>query len=94
MEFSTDCADALGEGGFNVHVDVLLLDGELEVSGRDVSFYVAKASFDLLKFFLGENACFDLCAGVRDGPRDIVRIKSPIIGDGLSIVLNEIGGCF
>lgn len=79
MEFSAGGADALGEGGLDVHVDVFEFDGEFEVSGGDFLFDFAEAGLDLLEFILGEEAGFYLGTSVGDGARDIVRVKSPVV---------------
>lgn len=90
MELGSGNADLPGESGFDIHVDVLELDGKLKVPARDLLLDLAQAGFDPGEFLVAEEPGLHLGPRVGDRARDIVRVQAPVIGDRLSVALNEV----
>ena len=89
MEFRARRADALGELGLDVHVDVLERGLELEFPGFDVREDFLQTVFDPGKLVISEQADGFLRPRMGDGPGDVVREQAPVIGDGLAELLDE-----
>jgi len=94
VEFASGGSDLFGEGRLDVHVDVLQFDGELEFAGGDVLFDFTEAGFDLGELVGGEETGVELGPGMGDGAGDVVGVQAPVVGDGLSVLLDEISGLF
>ena len=89
VEFRARRADAAGEFGLDVHVDVLERGLELEFPGLDVGEDFLQAGFDLGKLFFGEQADGFLSTRMGDGPGDVVREQPPVIRNGFAELLDE-----
>ncbi len=72
-------------------MDILEFTGELELALFNFPLDLPQPGFNLDEFLLGEETGVHLSARVRDGARYIVREKTPIVGDRLSITLHQIG---
>ena len=79
VEFRAGRADAAGELGLDVHVNVLERGLELEFPGLDVGEDFLQAVFDLGELIRREQADVLLGACVGDGPGDVVREQAPVV---------------
>ena len=75
-------ADVLGEQGLDVHVDVLVLQGELHLVGLDVGQNGLEAVDNLLRLVLLDDALSAQHGRVGDGARDVLFVHPGVKGDG------------
>ena len=73
MEFRTRGANALGELGLDIHVDVLERGLELEFTSFDVSEDFLQPAFDLGKLGICKQSGAFLSPCMGDRPGDVVR---------------------
>ena len=74
--------DALGEHGLDVHVDVLVLQGELHLPGVDVRQDDLQTLDDLLRLVGLNDALLAQHGGVGDGAGDVLFVHPGVKGDG------------
>ena len=86
--------DALGEHGLDVHVDVLVLQGELHLSGVDVRQDDLQTLDDLFRLVLLNDALLAQHGGVGDGAGDILFVHPGVEGDGRVEVVDQCVGLF
>ena len=89
VEFRAGRADAAGELGLDVHVDVLERGLELEFPRLDVREDFLQSVFDLGKLVIREQTDGFLSAGVGDGTCNVMRKKPPVIRNGFAELLDE-----
>ena len=75
-------ADTPGAQGLDVHVDVLVLQGELHLVRLDVRQNGLEAVDNLLRLVLLDDALLAQHGGVGDGARDILFVHPGVKGDG------------
>ena len=75
-------ADALGEEGLDVHVDVLVVQRELHLLVLDVLQNGLQALHNLLRLVLFNDALTAQHGGVGNGATDILFIEAGVKGDG------------
>ena len=75
-------ADALGEHGFDVHVDVLVVQGELHTIPFDLGEDGLETVDDLLRLVLLDDALPAQHGGVRHGALDVLLIQPGVEPDG------------
>ena len=75
-------ADALGEHGFDVHVDVLVVQGELHTIPFDLGEDGLETVDDLLRLVLLDDALPAQHGGVRHGALDVLLIQPGVKPDG------------
>ena len=75
--------DAAGEGGLDVHVNVLQVRAPGEFAGDNLAGDGGQAVFDGAGFPGGEDADFFEHGGMGQGAEDVVLPEAPIKGDGL-----------
>ena len=74
--------DALGEQGLNVHVDVLIVHGELHLVRLDVRQDGLQALHDLLYLMLLNDPLLAQHLGMGDGSGDVLLIQPGVKLDG------------
>ena len=82
MEALAVLADALGEDGLDVHVDVLIVHGELHVAAFDILQDGFQAADDVVCVLLGDDALFAQHGGVGDGARDVLFVQAGVEVNG------------
>ena len=78
MELRSSCANALGELGLDVHVNIFKLLAENKISRFDVRSDFEQASFDLAEFFRRENARPEQGPRVCDATLDVLPVELPV----------------
>ena len=74
--------DALGEDGLDIHVDILVLQGELHLSGLNVGQDGLEAVNDLLGLVLLDDPLPAQHGRVGDGPGDVLPVHPGVKGNG------------
>ena len=92
MEALARVADALGQHGLDVHVDVLVVHGELHLAVLNVGQNGLQALDDLLGLVLLDDSLLAQHGGVGDGAPDVLLIQPGIKADGgIKVVYQCIG---
>ena len=85
-------ADALGQHGLDVHVDVLVVQRELHLAVLDVGQDGLQALDDLLGLVLLDDALLAQHGGVGDGAPDVLLIQPGVKADGgIKVVYQCVG---
>ena len=87
MEALARVADALGQHGLDIHVDVLVVQGELHLVVLNVSQDSLQALYDLFRLMCLDDPLPAQHLGVGDGALDILPIQPGVKADrGVKIV--------
>ena len=89
MQALARIADALGEQGLDVHVDILVVHGELHVARLDVRQNGLQAVDDLLHLVLLDDALLAQHLGVGNGAGDVLLIEPGIKLDGRVKIIDK-----
>ena len=92
MQLGTCLTNAGGECRLDVHVDVLEFDGKLEFASLDDFLDLLEAFFNGAEFLFIEQSRLELGPCMGDGAGNVMPVQAPVIGDGFSILLHQIGG--
>ena len=88
-------ADALGEDGFYIHVDVLGIHGKGQRARAHFLEHMGKGRHDGIRVGLGNDILLAQHRGVRNGAENVLLGQPLIKGDGrVEIVYRAIGGLF
>ncbi len=82
VQFFAGDADALGQAGFYIHMDIFEFDQPGEGLLLDIGSDVQQAFFNGLAFFLGEYAYMGQHTGMGDGCLDIIAVQALVKSDG------------
>ena len=82
MQAAARLADGLGEALLDVHVDILEVDGEIELPILDLLLDVLESLDNLIAILLRENAAFREHPRVGNGAADILMIHALVEIDG------------
>ena len=82
-------ADALGEQGLNVHVDVLVVQGELHIVRLNIGQNGLEPVDDLLRLAGLDDALPPQHSGVGHGALDVLLVEPGVEGDGGVEVVDE-----
>ncbi len=92
VQAAAGLADGVGQALLDVHVDVLEIDGELELPSLDLLEDVLEAGDDLVAVLLCDDAAFREHRGMRDGASDVLVVHALVeIDGGLELVDHLIG---
>ena len=84
--------DALGEDGLDVHVDVLVLHGELHFAALDVLQNGLQTVDDVVGVLLRDDALLAQHGGVGDGAPDVLLVQAGVKVDGGVKVVDQCVG--
>ena len=90
MKLRSGCPDLLGQGRFDVHVDVFETGPETKFVRFDLGFDLPKTFRNGAFFRLVDDAGIRQGSGMRNRPLDIIGIETPIVGDRLSVTLHQV----
>ncbi len=94
VQLRAGVADALRQLGLDVHVDVLQLRLETELSRRDLRADFPQALDDLRALLFGNQPRLFQRRAVRDGALDVMPPQPPVEADALAERLEQCGGLF
>ena len=92
VELFADVSDALGQDGFDKHVDILRLRIERQRTGLQIGQDPGQTVNDLIGVRLRQNAAFGQHGGVRHRACDILLVHPSIDGDGGVERVRQLGG--
>ena len=85
-------ADALRERLLHRHVDVFVVDVEVEVAGGDVGAHLVEAGADGVCILMGDDAHMGEHLGMRLGALDVLGPHALVEGQRRAIALEELSG--
>ena len=92
MQALARVADAVGEHGFNVHVDVLVIQGELHAVAVDLRQNLAQARDDFFCLVFLDNALLPQHGRVGNGALDVLPVKPGVeVDGGVELIYQGIG---
>ena len=91
VELFADIPNALGQDGFDKHVDILGLRIERQRAGLQIGQNAGKTVDDLIGVCLCQNAAFGQHGGVRHRACDILLVHPSIDGDGGVECVRQLG---
>ena len=92
VQLGTCGADAAGQFALDVHVHVLELLTPAELARIDVGLDAAQTALNGVELCLRQHPGAQLRASVGNAACNVVLVELPIVGDGLAVPENQIGG--
>ena len=87
-------ANALGEDGLDIHMNIFVVHGELHFTSLNVRQDGLQAADDLIRFCLLDDALLAQHGGVGDGAGDVLLIQAGVEVDGRIKIIDQGIGLF